>query len=130
MTFSYLPEVIEATAQVVDEFGPGYIYPKQAGYGWGGCRYVRDGKPSCLVAQVAVRLDLMSIDALAEHEGTGAAFLGLPVDSDAEEFLQCVQQYQDQGWSWGDALYFAQHRDDPTTPASDEYPPEDYTPKH
>lgn len=75
---------------------------------FGGCCYVREGQPSCLVGKAAWNIGL--IDAAFEEETSNeggvadlAEALGFNLDGDEEEWLNRVQEAQDGGTSWGQA---------------------------
>lgn len=99
--------------ELITEYGDGFVY-KQIN---GGCVYTYGGEPSCLVGQVMARagLDPMDLETLLRdnyREGdyfhTINQFLAehniFMASSEAEEFLGALQQYQDEGVSWGEAL--------------------------
>lgn len=69
------------------------------------CRYVKtDGEGACVVGQYFVNLGFQDL-----HEwerSTPAVILyghGYEVSDRAGQFLNTIQQQQDQGWSWGEA---------------------------
>jgi hypothetical protein len=103
--------------------GEDYVYPKRAEsedeIGWGGCDYVRDGQPSCIVGHVLVAAGV-PVEQLAAHEGN-SAWTVVPalkpewggVDDDSHYYpesspiaraLDKAQSLQDAGSTWGEAL--------------------------
>lgn len=100
--------VTQAITAVVAEKGADYTYDLYADGNEGTCVYVKDGKPSCLVAQVMVRLGY-DVETLAAIEGTTPlsgrfreAFPG--VTTPVAEALSAAQWRQDDGYTWGEAL--------------------------
>lgn len=102
--------------EIVDEFGRDYVYkwPHAAD----ACLYVHkveDGfdetKPGCIVAQVLHRAGV-SLEYMEGYEGRGANILlfalendaALSVSSQSAWALRNIQQDQDLGVSWGEAV--------------------------
>jgi len=112
-------EVTEAFKAVVAEHGHDMIYsrdlePGESIY----CKYVVDGKPSCLVAHILHRLGV-PLDYLAVREGVDATRvlgrcgpdapvdvtgLNISVSVRAANALSAAQSSQDAGHCWGSAL--------------------------
>lgn len=84
----------------------------------GGCWYVRDGKPSCIVGQALARLGV-PLEFFEKYEGTNAEYGGWPLRSLLEEvtggrmtaeeyeWISVVQSRQDTGSTWGEAVAMA-----------------------
>jgi hypothetical protein len=103
--------VIKAIRDVAERH-PDYVYPGGLDQG-GGCFYVTDGKPSCLLGHAFWNLDM--VDGNIEnsdlnHQGilTILDTFGLE-DADEPElaWLERVQESQDSGQTWRDAVQFA-----------------------
>lgn len=103
--------VIEVLREVVAE-RPDYVYaaPPEMTTGAASCFYVHgEGEaatPGCVVGAVLNRLGV-PLSELAGHEGSPAQRVAeklLETDSDVASMLRQVQEEQDQGTSWGDAL--------------------------
>lgn len=105
-------EVRAAATQVLREFGENYRYtvaPSES------CRYVEydadnEPHPSCLVAQIAVRLG-NSLTDLLSAEGQSAVVLEDMFDKRARAWLETAQTAQDDGHTWGDAVARADRLD-------------------
>ena len=127
-----MPEVIDraflerVVPEILGEFGHDYVYP---GSEHGDCKYVRDGKPSCLVGHVFFRagvpledlewLDVRPIGSCSDPacdcdgtEGTNAGEapkylkqrgIELEFNSGIGAALDSVQRAQDAGMTWGDS---------------------------
>ena len=112
--FITYPRALELLQEVIAEFGEDYVYPQfepEAAGDRGAvmeCFYVRDDAPSCIVGHVLYRAGV-TLDELRAVEGW------TPVDQQAPQFgiwadiLACglladVQDEQDSGRSWGEAL--------------------------
>lgn len=96
-------KLIDAVRATADS-NPTYIYDNNYG-----CCYVRDGQPSCLVGHAAWNLGL--IDATFEREGANRAavcdlsdILGLGLDDGESFWLSTVQDHQDTGYPWIEAV--------------------------
>jgi hypothetical protein len=91
---------------------------------YGGCAYVADGQPSCIVGHAAWRLGLID-GSLESDDGINSSgvttllrHLGVLPNNDldygepgyAREFLDAVQEKQDEGVPWGDAVEIADER--------------------
>jgi len=86
---------------------PDYVYEK-----FGGCRYIRDDAPSCLVGHGLWAAGLID-------KGWGGDFLGdssfenvakeygWPLDLNEVHWLSDAQDRQDEGCSWEAAVYYA-----------------------
>lgn len=113
-------KVLEVAEEIVNEFGHDYIYVKPPS---NLCQYVHEGQPSCLVGQILVRLGAQ-VDVLEvpEHysiiqngHGLGVTefltqlaptteTLGFTLTRNAIAVLECIQNTQDTGNTWGRAL--------------------------
>lgn len=112
LTYSRTRELAE---QVVDEFGADHVYQDRED---GGCFYVRDGGPDCLVAHVLTRagVPLAELAALDNLDGHGEGGAGVRAnravferwaEPAAVDLLADAQDQQDGGATWGHALDFA-----------------------
>lgn len=112
-----LEEVIETLDKIVEEFGEDYVYPD-----WqGGCSYsTPTGEPSCLVGQVAFRLQPSAFDVFRYYESSpgmrGSSFnisgsyypaTEFDLADNARRFLADVQIYQDGGETWANSVKLA-----------------------
>lgn len=109
-----LIELHTAIREVVEEYGEDYIYNTRRESGGKRCVYVNEsGQPSCLIGKALFKLgvpleDLASFD--GDYEGDALGAVDLPVFSpsgdyrSASWFAQLVQNAQDSGQSWGEAL--------------------------
>jgi hypothetical protein len=80
-----------------------YVYEKVGGTQ---CLYLQDGKPSCGVGHVLVKLEV-PIDLISKVENRNAnviGFHGIPISDDAAFVLGRFQNCQDTGGTWGQAL--------------------------
>lgn len=112
-------EVVEKLVAAVREVAaekPDHVYQTPAN---GTCAYVLDGQPSCIVGQAAWRLGLIdgSFEKHIEENTAGVTtflrYLGAAMDEDNEyerEFLDAVQEKQDQEVAWGEAVELADAR--------------------
>lgn len=124
--------------RAVDDRGETYVYPGAAEPGAAGCRYFSDetteGKfgatadnphpPACIVGHVLDQIgvtydDLEDVtdERLVTPNTWGATNLlkrldGLTVEPQAMRLLMDVQDYQDSGIAWGDAVQRADDYDD------------------
>lgn len=113
-------KALEALAHVVQEAGEEYVDP--AALGNVGCRYVRDGEPSCIVARVLSHLGvpvevLRNMDASFNpqigYDGKGVLHEhGVLLDAYATAALATAQATQDGGGTWGHALDKAREYDE------------------
>lgn len=106
-------QALEALARVVADAGDGYKDPYSLKQGMG-CRYVRSGKPSCIVgralAELGVPLQVLknldnTFDSTIQNGGYG--FLrgnGVLLDAYAAEAFAYAQGAQDGGDLWSVAL--------------------------
>lgn len=112
-------EVLHVAEQIVNEFGHDYVYIEPDD---GICRYVYKGKPSCLVGHILVRLGApinairvseearlnagegLGVDVLLESLTPTWSTLGFTLTAQAVEVLAAVQNTQDTGRTWGQAL--------------------------
>lgn len=112
-------EIVDRLVAAVREVAaekPDFVYDAP----YGGCVYVADKQPSCIVGQAAWRLGL--IDATFEKDDginmsgvtTFLRELGADLGDDetlyGREFLDTVQVKQDEGVPWGDAVEIADER--------------------
>lgn len=94
-----------ACREAIAEKGEGYVYTRNEPTAEVpfGCAYVRDGEPSCLVAQGLIRSGLMSASDLSRHEGHAASMV-VPWGHDfVSDTINEMQEAQDCGTSWGEA---------------------------
>lgn len=120
-----LARVTEELDAIVAEFGHDYVYPhaRREETGYGKCMYVEnkdpeifdviegvdveDLKPSCIIAQLAVRLGV-ELEALRElnEEGysTLCTYIFIPYTNQFRPELAELQRRQDEGMSWGEAV--------------------------
>lgn len=113
-------EVLHVAEQIVNEFGHDYVYIEPDD---GICRYVYEGKPSCLVGHILVRLGARinvirvpedaSLDAGGEGLGVIVLLekltptwstLGFTLTTQAVDVLAAIQNTQDTRRTWGQAL--------------------------
>lgn len=93
--------------EIVSEYPDGHTYFNSvdgdlAG-GVYGCRYVHYDKPGCLIGQLLHRFYGWSLAELACYEGQGVhAILG--DQDDVVRYLRYVQERQDRGMTWKDAI--------------------------
>lgn len=78
-----------------------------------GCAYVLNGKPACLIGHALwnlgllgpsiedLRWNIMGIDSLLDDK------LDIPVGSEEMGWLSLVQEHQDMGLPWGEAVEMA-----------------------
>lgn len=100
----------EEMEAVVAKFGEGYRYP---GVEEASCKYVKGGEPSCLVGQVLARIgvdveDLIELDELVDQRIgriIDSGVLGAEVPKSVKYGLMTAQEKQDQGYTWGEALF-------------------------
>jgi hypothetical protein len=104
----YVTDLIEGAVALK---GEDYVYPRRETsedeIGWGGCDYIRDGQPSCIVGHVLVAAGV-DPTALSLEEGQSAwtvtARLLPEWGTDIQRALDSAQSAQDQGMTWGEAL--------------------------
>lgn len=100
---------LELLIDVVDQAGDDFVYEKvKLASGNDGCRYVMDGKPSCLVGHALVRAGC-EISILEDLDSPGVSAVDLRshltwVTDGASEVFFAAQQVQDDGRTWGDAI--------------------------
>ncbi|MEV0759613.1 hypothetical protein [Nocardia sp. NPDC050435] len=90
---------------------PGHIYEVGDWETGATCDYVRDGKPSCLIAQAAARIGI-PLDVLqcwdAQSNSSIAIILeamyGIDIDAPEVGWLRHVQFAQDKKEAWGEAV--------------------------
>lgn len=114
-------EVLDIAREVIVQHGLDFVYerrPISTGVDifTNGCDYVRDGQPSCLMAQIANRMGA-PVEFLVQFEGSGSdALFGYAphwddrkfpdnpyfrVSQETSNILGSVQAQQDSGSSWG-----------------------------
>jgi len=94
-------QFIDAIRAVVAEAGPAHVYDRI-----GSCRYVRDGKPDCLIGRALARIGV-SVERLADNEGTGAYEVMDSLGGFSHVVMKAAesaQDVQDGGAPWGYAL--------------------------
>jgi hypothetical protein len=103
------PDKIYELATIHDEIGN---VLKQ-----GKCRYVHEGKPSCIVGHAAWDIELIDADLEGDPTGNNEAsvdilleYLDLDVDSTEAYWLSTVQGAQDRGAPWGESVEAADRR--------------------
>lgn len=113
MTHWDLEATKNAIYDIVDE-RPDHVDPHSGPRG--GCKYVVDGVPSCIVGVFLVEkvgLDPAEVHLLDTMSPRGASvsiaqtashFVVNNLSKPAIQFLQDMQRQQDVGWTWGDAL--------------------------
>lgn len=91
--------------KAIGEKGPDYVYQRMTN--GMGCLYFEQGQPSCIVGHV---LSYMGIDSAPEGQGASRALksLGVRTDFKTTALLDGVQEKQDNGVPWGEALRRAQ----------------------
>lgn len=114
-------KIIETLIEIIEEKGPGYVYPdeeKFVPFG-GGCRYTTDeGGPSCIVGQLIYRLSPGEFRKLHAYEvafGTPVEVASLwdevgvrvPGSRRIMGLLRELQKLQDDGEPWGAAFDWA-----------------------
>jgi hypothetical protein len=112
-----LEQVLQATREVVEEKGDGYIYSDEHA----DCKYAVDGMPACIVGHVVNRLDPAQFEFLAakEEESHSSEIVCLLESrgwldqnfwsSDAERAMGFAQAKQDVGETWSTALAAAEN---------------------
>lgn len=96
----------------IAEANPDFVYQRPPG---SGCVYVHDGRPSCLIGRALWNLG--AIDADFENAVDDRArrvnqfgvmglleLLGLSLSSDESVLLMTIQDRQDDGLPWGEAV--------------------------
>lgn len=105
-------DVLPIIEEIVAAKGPDYVYEKVNDR----CVYMDEqGKPSCLVGYFLAHQSLIYDLSPHEYEEEGAsnvlntlAYNDIAYfDSEADDFLQIVQEKQDAGVPWGQAVDFA-----------------------
>lgn len=83
-----------------------YVYPRVAD-GAGSCVYFQDGQPSCLVGH-ALAAELRELGVPSKYLNDlgieADEFVGSVITRDAATYLGSVQEAQDSGKTWGEAL--------------------------
>lgn len=111
-----LDKALKALDEAVAEKGREYVYPieEQAAYA---CQYLtREGKASCIVGNVLLRLGV-PVEFLPQHGAPGidaASLLDvlrergiLTIESEAIALLEAAQAEQDNGTTWGRSAHTA-----------------------
>lgn len=112
---SFDKSMLEANVRAIAAQFPDRIYQQSKKTGSGpSCLYARDGKPDCLIAQGAfmagMDIDtLLEFDAADQYEDSGAEHVFKQFGFTAIEldWLARVQQLQDDGCPWGEAVRMA-----------------------
>lgn len=105
-------EVASMLAEIAQEKPEGYCYPKREG---GTCLYFYDGQPDCIIGHLLAKIgftvedvpQLCSITAICRDHGLPDAYNPLVASrftTDAVRFMQAVQERQDDGVAWVDAV--------------------------
>ncbi len=109
-----LEDAVNLARRAVNEKGADYVYPDSerrptiAGGKQPVCRYMVDGKPSCIVGHIMVYIDHPVPEV---REGCGATTVAADYfEPGAIEFLTDLQEFQDRGKPWGFALDMALDR--------------------
>jgi hypothetical protein len=103
--------------KAIGEKSPDYVYKRvtemteEEEENGQSCLYFEQGQPSCIVGHV---LSYMGINSAPEGSGAGHALtqLGVHADPKTKALLEDVQERQDDGVPWGEALRKAQFGDD------------------
>jgi hypothetical protein len=105
--------MISAMKQVIAEAGPDYVYQKRNDVFTGGCCYVYNGEPDCLIARVLSKMGV-SVSAIKSWEGKAAYHMSPKFDwacikpigllHPTTELLGTAQTFQDNGFPWGRCL--------------------------
>ena len=103
---------IEQEVRSIAEKNPDFVYERPDPNGW--CRYVYDGKPSCIVghalANLGVELEFLQHLDTAIDGGVGAlealqTYDEFEIDDNqAADLISLVQNLQDSGVPWGQAV--------------------------
>jgi len=105
-------KAVDDLEYIVDQFGHDHVYvkepkPGQPAYGNGGCWYVKDGEPDCLIAKFLFNRG-WTIEELSSCESRSvfSASGDYPdrLTNDEVSILSTAQQVQDNGKTWGEAL--------------------------
>lgn len=110
-------QFIDAIRAIVAETGEDHVYERidDGNDPHRSCWYVHDGQPSCLIGRALHRIGV-PLDLLARNEGTSALSLMEDIGGFsytvrlAADLAQDVQDGQDKGNTWGDALRVFDHR--------------------
>jgi len=112
-------QVARVLDQIVQEFGYGYVYQKV----WSiessgvGCFYQKNGSPSCIVGQILHKMgfNVAQLKGNVNHMSwRGFAYENTPYygeipaamkDRKVFDALQRLQQRQDEGMTWGEAVH-------------------------
>jgi hypothetical protein len=112
MTYLTLKEAISSARKVIDDFGPNYVYTPIA---HNRCNYYHSVKnePSCLVGHIFYR-NGMGREVLTKLDCLAESFVGseefeeiISLRPKVSKFLSSLQEFQDEGVSWGTALEMA-----------------------
>ena len=98
-------KLIDETRKVA-EANPRFVYDEAA------CRYVKNGKPSCLIGHALWNLGLINEGFEVNNSNAIVAWsvlrdLGVKVSCYEEDWLSCAQSSQDSEQSWGRAVTHA-----------------------
>lgn len=104
----HIKDIIAEIRKIADK-NPDTVYSRDIfDSGSGACRYIVDGKGSCIVGRALIKLGA-DTDIIIKNEGLKAddiiLGLGVEIDStDQTEWINRVQFYQDVDVSWGNAV--------------------------
>ncbi len=116
---SELGQKIIAETRKVAAGNPDFVYQKISG----ACKYVRNGNPDCIIGHALWNVGL--IDADCPWDGYGVSSIsnvirdvdwGKGLDSDEVGWLSIVQDSQDTGYSWREAIAKADREDPEEAP--------------
>ncbi len=100
--------MLAALRAAVEERGENYVYPQRGEQD--NCFYVWEDKPDC-IAGTALHSLGMSLDSLRLNEGIAVDGIAIRINGEvasmtekASFLVRRVQQFQDKGRSWGEAL--------------------------
>jgi len=103
---SELGQKIIAEVRAKAAADPEYLYPRTEA---GGCSYLRNGQPSCIVGHALWNLGL--IDAQWKGDDLGISDISHIINHEGWEltigeidWLSKVQDNQDNGWPWGQSV--------------------------
>jgi hypothetical protein len=116
-----LTEVRDIAARLLADKGVDYVYPMGDNPNRACLYYTPDGQPSCFVGHV---IDIWQEGTEAAHEADRSILAGsiaysaeqvlrraeVDIERPAAEYLNHVQEWQDSGKPWGEAVRYAEHR--------------------
>lgn len=104
-----LEKVRADLVEIVKEKGVDYVYPRLSPRGPGRvtCHYIRDGATSCLIGCL-LHKNGVPLETLSAHEGMGVGLICdvgvFNASTEVVSLLVDVQNSQDNGYTWGEAL--------------------------